>query len=194
MSCSEFQRQIDIGFKQSGFEISGELLEHIQSCESCSDYLRELETLQEALNQPRSKILPGELDDLTFDKIISPSPELEKVRHSIKIGWLSKWLLAPAVVIAAVILIIMFVKPGGNNVNEYSGMYIDPYSSFEMDNSIFSSDSLSIKVLSSMAGNDATLDRVADELLYESNIDDMLGNLTPDELKALYDKLDNHKG
>ncbi len=194
MSCSEFQRQIDIGFKQSGFEISGELLEHIQSCESCSDYLHELEMLQGALNRPRLEVLPGELDDLTFDKIISPSRQSQKARHSIKIGWLSKWLLAPAVVTVAVILTIMLTRPGGNNINEYSGMYIDPYSSFEMDNSIFSSDSLSIKVLSSMAGNDAALDRVADELLYESNIDDMLGNLTPDELKALYDKLDNNKG
>jgi hypothetical protein len=194
MNCREYRRQIDIGFKQSGFEISGELLEHIKSCASCSEYSRELEMLQNALNQQELQVVPGELDDLTFEKIISSSHDRKKEHRTVRVGWFTKWLLAPAAVTAVVILVILLARPGGKNVNDYSGVYIDPYSSFEIDNSIFSSDSLSIQVLSSMAGNDAALDRVADELLHESNIDDMLGNLTADELRVLYDKLDNQKG
>jgi hypothetical protein len=191
MNCREYQRQIDIGFKQSGYEISGELVEHIQSCSSCSAYLRQLESLQEALNRPLA-ILPGELDDITWETIGATAPDRKKERRPAKFARLLKWSLVPAAITAAVILVIMLFKPGAKN--DYSGMSIDPYTTLGTDNSILSSDSLSIQVLSSMAADDASLDRAADELLSGSDIDDLLGNLTPDELKALYDKIDNLKG
>jgi hypothetical protein len=192
MSCRVFRKRIESGFKHDGYEISGDLLEHVKICDSCSDYLRDLKLLRDNLIQSRLDVLPGELDDITFEKVISEVPEA--IGHSVRYSRRIKWLLGPAIVGLATVLVILLAGRGGINVSENRNNYVDSYPSIEIDSSLLASDSLSIEVLSLMAVDDASLDRVDDELLRQSDIDEMLSNLTPDELKALYDKIDNFKG
>ena len=194
MNCKAFRKQVDIAFGQSGYEITGELLEHANSCHLCSEYLKELKLLQDALNEPHLTVRPSELDDLSFDKIVSAAPSHKNDRRPVRIVRPLRWLVAPAAVSVVAILIIMLAKPAQRNVNNYSGSIIEPYSNLVSDNTLLSSDSLSIQVLSSMAGDDKDLDSAADELLSSSDIDDILSSMSQDELKALYDKIDNLKG
>ena len=174
--------------------ISGDLLEHANSCAECSAYLEELEHMRTALNESELKVLPGELDDLTFEKIILADSGRARKYQPARVPWPLKWILAPAAVGVIAVLIVLFSGTGKKNVGDYTGIISDPYSDVAVDSTILSSDSLSIELLSSIAGNDADLDHASDELLSESDIDDILGSLTTGELKALYDKLNNLKG
>ncbi len=194
MNCGEFRKRIDSSFAKGEYDISGDLLEHAKSCADCSAYLKELELLKTALNVPELKVLPGELDDLTFEKILLAEPGGARKHQPARVTWPFKWIFAPAAVGVIAVLIVLFSGIGKKNVIDYTGISADSYSDVAVDSSILSSDSLSIELLSSIAGDDADLDHASDELLSDSNIDDILGTLTNGELEALYDKLDNLKG
>jgi hypothetical protein len=192
MNCREFRKQIDLGLKRTGSELSGELEAHVISCAQCAVYLNDLSLMQNTLNETDLEVRPGELDDINFEKIVSMASEKVKERKSVRIAWPFKWLLAPAVVAAAAVLIFLPAKQVQNSNNSSAGTVT--YSTQEIENTILTSDSLGIELLASLASDNNDLDNASDELLRDLDINDILGSMSNDELKSLYEKIDNLKG
>jgi hypothetical protein len=192
MNCKEFRKQADILFGQKEDIGSPLMKEHAASCPDCASYWNELSALDGALNELKVEVHPGELDNITFDRIARLASAPTGYSTAIKAAWSFKWILAPLTVAVAAVLIFMLAKPVQKLDNSYTG--IVPYSTQEVESAILSSDTLGTELLSTLAGNDAELDRAADELIGDSDIDDILSSMSADELKAVYDKIDNLKG
>ncbi|HBZ01226.1 MAG TPA: hypothetical protein DEO84_07915 [candidate division Zixibacteria bacterium] len=192
MNCKEFRKQIDLGLVKSDNQLSAELEAHVVSCPQCTVYLNNLSLMQKALNETDLVVRPGELDDINFEKIISMAPVKAKEHKSVRIAWPFKWLLAPAIVAAAAVLIFLPSKPVQNSNNSLAGAVV--YSTQEIENTILSSDSLGVELLASLAGDNIDLDNASDELLRDSDINDILNSMSADELNNLYEKIDNLKG
>jgi hypothetical protein len=192
MNCKEFRKQADNFFGQKENIGSSQLKEHADSCPACAVYLNEFSILRGALNEIHFGIRPGELDDISFERIAAMASNPAGKHRAIRIAWPIKWILAPVAVSAAAVLIFMLAKPVPKSDNSFTVSV--PYSSQEIESAILSSDTLGIEILSSLAGDDTELDRAADELISDSDIDDILSSMSADELKAVYDKIDNLKG
>ena len=192
MNCREFRKQIDLGLLKADSKLSAELEAHIVSCAQCSVYLNDLSLMQNALNETNLMVRLGELDDINFEKIVSMASEKVKERKAVRITWAFKWLLAPAVVAAAAVLIFLPSKPVQNSDSSLVGTL--SYSAQEIENSILTSDSLGNELLASLASDNNDLDNVSNELLQDLDINDILSTLSADELKSLFEKIDNLKG
>jgi hypothetical protein len=193
MNCREFRNKADNEFRERTIDFSSEMKKHADSCIECAAYTKELAALRGALAKPSLSIRPGELDDITFEKIATLASEKGRRRASVRIAWPVKWILAPLTVAAVAAIIFILAKPVQKTDNPFAG--IAPYSSVEIENSILSSDSAGVELLTSLAASDTTsLGYVSDELLSNSEINDILGSMSVDELKTLYDKINNLKG
>jgi hypothetical protein len=195
MNCKAIQEKIDIEFRHGVSEISGDLKAHIENCPVCSSYLRELTGLDNILNRSHFEVRPGELDDLTFEKIVSIASGKKRIRETSGRIFRLKWALIPAAA-AAVIIIAMFIPRMTNTPTVATSNSIDYYLPIDenLEETLASSDTLTNQFLLSMAGSSGDLDIVADELLSESDINDILSSLSASEMEALYQKLGNLKG
>jgi hypothetical protein len=193
MKCKEFRNEAESEFGERDYVLSAEMKSHVDSCAECSAYLKEITALKEALAKPSLSVRPGELDDITFEKIATLASAKTPRRGTIRVGWPVKWILAPLTVAAFAVIIFILAKPVQQTDNSYAG--IGPYSSVEIENAVLASDSTGANLLSSLAASDtASLEYVSDELISDSDINDILGSMSVDELKTLYDKIDNLKG
>lgn len=195
MNCKQVQDGIDLLLSECGISLPHELSSHIDKCSSCRDYLKDISALGEILDRKPLEVNPGELDDLTFEKIVTLAGE-EMVRVApLKPFWRWRWLVAPAAAVAVVAIVagVVFLRGHNTKTNNSSSM---PYvlNGVEILEQIASSDSLSRELLTSLASGDSDLEYIADELTSGSDIDDLLSSLNSEELQALYDKLDNLKG
>jgi hypothetical protein len=196
MNCREFQQKIDLEFGRGEIEMPSGLKKHLQSCDSCSAYLGTLSRLGEALSKQKFEVLPGELDDITFEKIAQskrPYPEKRGLFETIFRGF-PRWGWAPATAIAAIILLTIVPKIGERistiyQLDEPSGVteIVDEYAGIESD------DDLALVVIS-LLENDTDFVRAAEELMTDMEYDDVIDDLTDDELKALYDKIEIIEG
>lgn len=196
MNCREFQEKIDLEFGAAALEIPSELKKHMHGCDSCSAYFSELSRLRESLNEQRFDILPGELDDIIFEKIAqseNSQPERRGLFETIFSGF-RRWAWAPAAVIAMIIVLTIIPQFIDRNatiypLDESSGgvEIVDDYALIESYND------LAIVVVS-LLEDDAELDWVAEELMLGMDYDELIDDLTDDELRALYDRIEMING
>jgi len=193
MNCKQVQDSIDLLLSEGGVSLPHEISSHIEKCSSCRDHLKDISALGEILDRRLLEVNPGELDDLTFEKIAALAGE-EMVRVApLKPFW--RWLMAPAAAVAVVAIVAGVVFLRGHNTKTDNSLSM-PYvlNGVEILEQIASSDSLSRELLTSLASGDSDLEYIADELTSGSDIEDLLSSLNFEELQALYDKLDNLKG
>ncbi len=196
MNCREFREKIDLEFRFGALEILSELRQHIQSCDSCSAYFGQLSRLRESLNEQKFEIFPGELDDITFEKIAQSEhrqPAKSGIFEIVFAGF-RRWIWAPAAVVAVIIILAImpqFIDRNGAiyPLDESSGGVgiVDDYAVIE------SYDDLALVVVS-LLEDDADFDWAAEELMLDMDYDDLIGDLTDDELRALYDKIEMING
>lgn len=196
MNCREFQEKIDLEFSRGEFEMPSELKRHLQDCDSCNAYSGELARLRESLEKQRIEVHPGELDDITFEKIarvVRPYPEKRGLFETIFRGF-PRWGWAPAAVVGAIILFTIVPKIGERATTNYQldepsavTEFADEYADIESD------DDLALVVVS-LLENDTDFIRAAEELIADMEYDDLIDGLTDDELKALYDRIEITEG
>jgi hypothetical protein len=196
MNCRDIRKIIDQHFGPGPQDPGGKTAmpapvdTHIASCPDCAAYLNELALLGSMLNSADYSVRPGELDSITFDNIAAAESSRWARGRSTANQPNIRWLWAPVAVAAAIILVILIPKigdtPSSLSTDSFSSSGI---TSAEIINDISSSDSLGDEVLSSLAA-DIDFENVADEIIYNAEIADLLQGLTPSELEALSDKID----
>ena len=204
MNCKDIQKRIDIAFGRGEPELSHDLKAHVESCPNCKPYFEELVRLNQILAKSHVKMRPGELDDLTFERIVGLASTKEKkagvVADIFKIKWarksrvLTTWIPAAA---AAIIIGVLFMpqvinKPIPTTVAVSTTDFST--SDANLETALLSSDTLTNQFLSTIAGNSNEYDQADEVLLSGANINDMINGLSDNELQALYKKLDNLKG
>ena len=192
MNCKEFHKQLEGCFGRTIGEIDFELQKHSESCSECKAYLNDLSLLRDALTESPSQIYPGELDDIVFERIASIASGKGQDRRPAANARYLKWMLATVTAAAATILIIFLAWPRNNSDNPYTGIGL--YSSYDIENAIVSSDTLGAEFVSALAGDDAEFENASDELLNGLDVNEMLSGMSADELKSIYDKINNLKG
>ena len=194
MDCRKIQEQISGYFGNRDLSLPDHITRHLSDCRECAAFARDLAGLPGILSQSKLEVRPGELDDLTFEKIAELASSKENQRYNPVYIRRLNWLLAP-IAVAGLALVIFFVS---HNKTVPAPDYIQTssftYSGIESVDDILASDSLGTELLTSLVGNDTELEQTADELISDTNLDDLLNGMTSDELKTLYNKLDNLKG
>jgi len=192
MKCDDVQKRIDLELGDSSVDIDFALKSHIESCEKCGLYYKEIVRLREILNSQSFEALPGELDDITFEKIIqSPGPETGKASIFESIFSL-RWAWVPAAVAAVIILFL--VSPKVNNIENGELTAVQNESTFLGDGIFVESDEEASALARSLISDDAEIELLADELIFGSEIDDLIETLTDDEFELLYERLGNING
>jgi len=181
MNCDDFKRELEFGFERGVIELTAELKSHLDSCPACGEYLEELDTLKNLLDEQTFAVKPGELDDITFENVlvIEPKTEYRGVRKGIFAGF-ARWAWAPAAAAMIIFALVRFSSYSSNTKSEGSA-------STDTDN-------LWSYVLGSLAGDSNQFELAQEELTRNGDIDDALASMTDDELQSLYDKLETLKG
>ena len=210
MRCKQVQEELSIGWGRKDFAFPGSIKEHLQSCRECSEFLRDLTLLQNALDEPDLSVIPGELDDITFENIIGAEEPVKSVKPSR--AWRLGWVLAPIALVAVIAIVISFTHFGITTSNtdvaniasssrisiadSLADLSYSAIGNTELDliNQIVSNDTLPDLVISSMANGDSYLDYTIEEIAGQGEVDQILNSMSDDELKALYNKIDQLKG
>ncbi len=192
MNCREFQENADQEFRCGSTELPSELKRHMQACDSCSAYLAELSRLRESLDEQRFEVLPGELDDMTFEKI-SRLGRAQPEKRAVFSGF-RRWAWAPVAVVAVIIILAVIPQFSERAATIYqpdhsSGVteIVDEYAVIE------SYDDLALVVVS-LLEDDSDFDWATEEMMLDMYYDDLIDDLTDDELKALYDRIEMING
>lgn len=203
MKCKDFQKRIDLELSGSSLDIDSEIKSHIDSCEKCRLYYKEVVKLKEILNDQTFEVLPGELDDITFEKI-AKSPRRETAKTGILESIFSlRWAWVPAAV--AAIMVMFVVLPNVNNIDDSRivdrefEFNIDPYiETYDFlkwnDDVVIESEEEGTAIVSLLLSDNSDLETLADELILSSEIDDLIETLTDDEFEILYERLQNING
>lgn len=192
MNCDEIQIKIDLELAKSCSEIGRDIKLHIESCEACGAYFEESVILQNVLSKQKFKILPTELDNITFDNIVAASEKSVKKTGFLDSIFSLRWAWIPAAV--AAVLIMFSILP--NSLNENQNLVSETNGSLTSDNEYWFNDSDEIEpeILMSLIGSGSSMETLAEELFYESEVDDLLGFLTDEEFDMLYDRLNYKNG
>lgn len=189
MNCREFRNKIDLKMGNGSFEIEADLMGHMQACESCRLYSEEISVLRDGLIRQRFEVIPGELDDITFENIAALSGKRREATRGI-IPSIGKWAWIPAAAAAIILIAVLIpnmIMTTDNGLTE-SEIY-DPLDwAYEYD--IIVSENLGSMVIASLVANETELDQLAEELLSESDFDELLESLTDEELGVLYERID----
>lgn len=192
MKCEDVQKRIDLELSGSSLDIDSEIKLHIDSCEKCGLYYKEVVKLKEILSDQNFEVMPGELDDITFEKIIqSAKPETGKSGLFESIFSL-RWAWVPAAV--AAIIILFLVSPNINNLENGKSSIIQSDSTYLGDGIFIGSEQEASALARSLISADSELELLADELIFGSEIDDLIETLSDDEFEKLYERLGNING
>jgi hypothetical protein len=195
MNCAKFKIQIDSFLSSNSLDLPKNLMSHFERCDECAAYFQDVRALKGVLDDTSLEVRPGELDDITFDQIKVLATEADRKPVNIKNIFSLRWIWVPAVASAAALLIFLYSAKSNQPASSYSDISFGlATSGHDFEIQIASSDSLSTRLLSSLAANDADLDKAADVLIGDTNLNDLLNSLNDDELKTLYNKIDNLKG
>lgn len=190
MKCEDYQKRIDLELSGSSLDIDSEIKSHIDSCEKCRLYYKEVVKLKEILNYQTFEVLPGELDDITFEKI-AKSPRRETAKPGILESIFSlRWAWVPAAVAAIFIMFVIF--PGRVDHDTESGTikiidWSPPFSTYVPEG-------LDSTVLSSFDNIEDDLELMEEVLLYDSGVDNLIESLSDEELDILYERLNSKSG
>ncbi len=192
MNCQDVQKRIDLELSGSSIAIDSALMSHIENCEKCGLYYKEIVQLREILKSQSFEVLPGELDDITFEKIIqSPAPATVKAGVFESIFSL-RWAWVPAAV--AAIIILFLVSPNINNLENGKSSIVQSDSTYLGDGIFIGSEQEASALARSLISDDSQLELLADELIFGSEIDDLIETLSDDEFEILYERLGNING
>jgi hypothetical protein len=194
MDCRKIQKRISGYFGSQEYLLPEDITGHLTSCPECTAFTNDLLSLHGVLSESSLEVHPGELDNITFEKIADLASSKQKKGHDpafIRRFW---WILTPAAVASLALVIFFATQNKTGNKPDYIQTSSFAYSGMESVDDILASDSLGTELLTSMVGNDTELEHAADELISGSNLDDLLNGMTSDELKTFYHKLDNLKG
>ena len=194
MRCKRIQNLLSNCLEKDNWDIPEQARLHLDSCQECSAFAQELSLLQGALNKSKVDILPGELDDLTFDKIVMDANRAPGKAYTIhKINYI-RWLWAPAA--AAVVIIAAFFAARWNTIapDPYVAQNYAVYDSQELIEEIAADDSLQNQVILSLAEDDSDLESAAELLLSGADLDLLIDAMTDEELNMFYNKIDKLEG
>jgi hypothetical protein len=192
MKCHDIQKKIDLGLSDSSIDIDSRLRSHIESCRECGRYYKEISELREILNRQSFEVLPGELDGITLENIIrSEKPEIRKAGIFQSIFSL-RWFWVPAAV--AAVLLMLMVLPKNNDVGNSDSQVVQNNTIYLGDGVFVESEEQASALTASLVSDESELDLLADELIYESDVDDLLDSMTDEEFEILYERLKNING
>ena len=186
MNCKDVQRQIDLELKKDSVDVGEAVKAHFETCPGCRNYYRRAVHLGNLLGRQKFEVLPGELDDLTFEKIAA-SGRPEKKTGFLQSIFSIRWVWVP--VAAAAIFIIFALFPGRVNHNTEIKL-IDWSPSY----STYVPEGLDSTVFSSFENIGDDLEIMEEVLLYDSDVDNLIESLTEEELDILYERLNSKSG
>ncbi|UCE64889.1 MAG: hypothetical protein JSU85_08335 [Candidatus Zixiibacteriota bacterium] len=192
MKCEDVQKRIDLELTGSSLDFDSALKSHIESCEKCGLYYKEVIRLKGILSSQSFEVLPGELDDITFEKIIHSAKPESRGAGVFESIFSLRWVWAPAAAVA--IIILFLVSPDINNLENGKSLSVQSDSTY-LGNGIFvESDEEASALAVSLISDNAEIELLADELIFGSEIDDLIETLTDDEFEILYERLGNTNG
>lgn len=191
MNCERIRESIELALTAGSSPSGSEVESHLRDCPACSAYLSDLRQLQAALNAQVFEVQPGELDDLTFERLAETalSHRRRKVSPRSALAGFGRWAWAP--VAAAVIAVIMFFIPKNGVVIDdqfesgpgmATGMNFDVFETGVPDSAIWS------EVVDRFLENGAEFDALAEEVPVD--FDTALENMSEEELRLLYEKIE----
>jgi len=194
MRCKQVQTELSdrLGKKEISFPDS--LAEHLRTCSECSEFLRDLTRLQSALIKPELAVLPGELDDITFENIIMSPGKIKAGKKERSRAWRLGWILAPLTLVAIIAGVISFTTFSLQPAGIYVANSYDLISEHDLIRQIAANDTLPDEVISSLATGDQYLDYAVEEIISQGEVDQILNSMSDDELQALYIKIEELKG
>lgn len=195
MNCDKLRQEIGLAITGERFDFDRGILSHIDSCESCAAYYSELSLLRDSLSEQVFEVLPGELDDITFEKIIGNKyrPRHKSGLFGFFFAGLRKWAIAP--VAAIVIVVLMNLVPSYQSITDDSMTLTagDTYDwSWNELVSLAEDSGFWPIVVETFIEDDTEFDFVAEELSLE--FEDALESLTDEELNILYERIDKLNG
>lgn len=195
MNCDKYRQEIDQAITGERFDFDRGILSHIDSCENCAAYYSELSLLRDSLNEQVFEVLTGELDDITFEKIIGNKyrPRHKSGLFGFFFAGLRKWAIAP--VAAIVIVVLMNLVPSYQSITDDSMTLTagDTYDwSWNELVSLAEDSGFWPIVVETFIEDDTEFDFVAEELSLE--FEDALESLTDEELNILYERIDKLNG
>jgi hypothetical protein len=192
MKCEDVQKRIELELSDSSIAIDSALMSHIEGCDKCGSYYKEIVRLREILNSQSFEVLPGELDDITFEKIIkSAKPETGKSSVFESIFSL-RWAWVPAAVAAIVILFL--VSPNINNLENGKSSTARSDSTYVGDGVFVESEQEASTLARSLISDDTEIELLAEELIFGSDVDDLIETLSDEEFEKLYESLGKING
>jgi len=196
MNCEEFKYQIDLDLRAGHLELSSEMEFHIAGCGSCRSYYLQLDALRNLLGREKFEVVPGELDELTFENIAGterPSPYKLSFREAIFSG-MRKWIWVPAAAAVIVIMAAVYFHFGG--VPDYYGQAV-----VETEYPVSGDTSSAIEnigdwsyVIKSLISDESEFDVAEEELSTDIDFDDALINLSDEQLNSLYNLIQTMNG
>jgi hypothetical protein len=190
MNCKDAQFRIDESFMAGQEDLAAEIRKHVDTCRICAGYLAELAELQTLLAGSGPDVHPGELEDLTFEKIVAVADSKGRGKVARSRRFEHRWLWAPMAAAAIIVLTVLIPKFTGDSPSGVALNTSSDITSTELINDIAESDSLGDVVLAEMA-DDINVDYIAEALIDDSDINDLLHGLTQGEMEALFDKIDD---
>lgn len=195
MNCDKCRQEIDLAMTGERFELDRGIFPHMDNCENCAVYYEELSLLRESLNEQIFELIPGELDDITFENIIP-----EKQRPKIETGFFNfifsgfrRWAVAPVAAIVIVVLLNLIPRYGSVTDDHSTLMTGDSYDwSWNELESFADNSGLWSNVVETFIEDNTEFDLAADEISLD--FEDALESLNDEELKILYERIDKLNG
>lgn len=188
MKCKDLKKQIDLALKGDSLELEQSYKSHIDSCDDCREYYNQAVRLAGLLSSQKFEVLPGELDDITFEKIaLSRKPEKKSgyLQNIFSIRW--AWVPAAA---AILIIFALFPKSVNKNGPDSEIDIIDWWSTF----STSVPEGLDSTVLTGIVGSDTDLELLEDVIINNSEVDNLIESLSDEEFDILYERLNSKSG
>ena len=192
MKCDDVRKQIDLGIAKSSVNIDPEISSHIKSCGECESYYKEIVKLINLLNSQTFEVLPGELDHITFENIARSPVEATKRAEIFKSIFSWRWAWVPAA--AAAIAILFLILPNSNNIEDEQISVVQSDSTYLGDGIFVENENEASALLASLVSEESEIDMLAGELIYDSEIKDLIATLTDDEYELLFESLENTNG
>jgi predicted anti-sigma-YlaC factor YlaD len=194
MRCEQVRIELSDGLGRKTVSYPDSVRQHLETCPECADYLRQLSLLRNTLDRPDPRVLPGELDEITFENIIQSAGVSKRAIPGRSRAWRLGWVFAPLALVAVIAAVISFSNFEGNRSGVYVAETDGPITEQELIGQIAENDTLPDIVISSMAGDDKYLDSAVEEMIGQAGVDQILDSMSDDELQALYSRIDELKG
>ncbi len=192
MNCGLIKKKIVLAFSGSLFQPDDVVNFHIESCADCRAYYLETVRLRDGLNGQPFRVEPGELDDISFEKITSVAADKKRLPDKVdsRFSLIARWVWIPASA-AALILLAVFL-PGFLRVSETGDT--DNGAEWLSYYEILSIEGIQEEVIAALAGSETQIDNMTDELSGCLRPYELLNVLNDDELTALDKAIDKIYG